>query len=274
MSLPSDDPQQPPADASDVFADLRLHSLTSLQANPERVICSGCKKSRRYWCADCERLLVPDAPDVKLPLRIEILQASAEVPQRSTAQHVSMLCPADAKVWRPFPDCMSDFEENVLRGREAGTVALLYPDEDAMSPEEAVEKLPALSTLVVVDAKWHKSVSMAQHPAFQELPRVKLSAPKEGAQRCSNFWRYSPTKAAGSQMFNENIVNSLLATVEAIHCFVSSYGVAKELAAPGDYDNLLWLFAHNHSLVRRVYEENPGKRDRIMRKSKGLLAGF
>lgn len=250
MSLPAEHTPPPIAAASNVFADLRLHPLTSLQANPERVICTGCQKSRRYWCADCERLLVPDAPDVKLPLRVEIVQASAEVPQRSTAQHVSMLCPADAKVWRPFPDCMDEFEESVLRGRDPGTVALLYPDDGALSPEEAAEKLPALSTLVVVDAKWHKSVSMAQHAAFRQLPRVKLSSPKEGTQRRSNFWRYSPTKASGSQMFNAEEVKSLLATVEAIHGFVSSFGVAKGLGAPGDYDNLLWLFAHNHSLVR------------------------
>lgn len=248
--------------------------MTSLEASPERVICAGCEKSRRYWCADCEELLVPDAPVVKLPLRVEILQARAEVPQRSTAQHVSMLCPADAKVWRPFPDCVDEFEKIVLRGREAGTVALLYPDEGALTPEEAAVQLPMLSTLVVVDAKWHKSVSMAQYPAFRQLPRIRLSSPTDGTQRTSNFWRYSPTKGAGSQMFNQSIVSSLLATVEAIHCFMSSYGVAKGLALPGDYDDLLWLFAHNHNLVRRVYEENPGKRERIMRKSKGLLADF
>lgn len=256
------------------FAGLRLHPLTSLETNPARVVCAGCQKSRRYWCADCEQILVSDAPTVKLPLRIEILQASAEVPQRSTAQHVSMLSPAEAKVWRPFPECMDAFEDAVLKDRADGTVALLYPDEDAITPEEVVTHLPCLATLVVVDAKWHKSVSMAQHPAFQGLPRVKLSPLEEGSQRSSKFWRYSPTKGAGSQMFNESIVSGLLATVEAIHCFVSAFGVAKGVATAGDYDNLLWLFAHNHSLVKRVYEESPGKRERIMRKSKGLLSDF
>jgi DTW domain-containing protein YfiP len=256
------------------FAGLQLHPLTCLQANPDRVVCSVCQKSRRYYCAECVKLLVSDAPIVKLPLRVEILQASAEVPQRSTAQHVSLLSTEDAKVWRPFPDCMEEFEENVLRKCPTGTAAILYPCDDALTPEEAVEQLPNLSTLIVIDAKWHKSVSMSQHAAFQGLPQVKLSPPAPGSQRMSHFWRYSPKKGDGSAIFNADAVKGLLATVEAIHCFVTGYGVAKGVGMPGDYDNLLWLFVHNHSLVKRVYDAAPGKRERIMRKSKGLLADF
>jgi DTW domain len=225
------------------FAALKLHPLTSLQSAPGRTICDGCARSRRYWCCDCSRILSDDAPTVKLPLRVEICQSNGEQPKRSTAQHASMLS-SDARVWRPFPACAPDFEASVLRDRAPGTVALLYPSDDALTPEEAVQTLPHLTTLVVVDANWHKSVAMSKHAAFASLPRVKLSAPEPGVERGTRFWRYSPTRGAGSPMFNEDMVRGLLSTIEAIHAFVTSFGVAQGVAAPGDYDNLLWLFAY------------------------------
>lgn len=74
-------------------------------------------------------------------------------------------------------------------------------------------------------------------------------------------------------MFNEHSVKGLLSTIEAIHAFCTAYGCAKGVS-PGAYDNLLWLFVFNYSRVKEVYEAAPGKRDRIMRKSKGLLREF
>jgi hypothetical protein len=176
-------------------------------------------------------------------------------------------------VWRPFPDCLSEFHAAVIRDQAVGTVAVLYPTEDALTPEEALVQYPNLERLIVIDANWSKSIAILKSPELAGLPRVKLSSPADGYSRQSRFWRYAPTRGVDSKMFNENAVRGLLSTIEAIYSFCDSYGSAKG-APVGAYDNLLWLFAFNWQRVKEVYVAAPGKRDRIMRKSKGLMSEF
>lgn len=110
------------------FADCNLSSHDVLHVS-ERTTCPKCGKKRRYFCADCGTALIADAsllPKVSLPLQIEILQSGAEVPQRSTAQHIPLLAADLARVWRPFPECAKRFRSEVLDGAEDGTVAVLY----------------------------------------------------------------------------------------------------------------------------------------------------
>lgn len=257
------------------FEELKLHPFTSLE-KAARTRCEGCDTSRRYWCGACCRLLVSDGPpSVSLPVSIDVIQSAAETPQKSTAQHIAILAPQFGKVWRPFPDCMTKFHEEVVQSAEKDTVAVLYPSTDALTPAEAAEKLPPLKRLIVVDANWSKSVHILSSDELKGLPHVKLPPPPPGAVRQSRFWRYAPTRGAESKMFNEDSVKSLLSTVEAVHGFCNAYAKARGLIdEDGAYDNLLWLFAFNWHKVREVYVTAPGKRARIMRKSKGLMSEF
>lgn len=202
-------------------------------------------------------------PRVALPLQVSILQARAEVPQRSTAQHAALLAPDHARVHRPFPECAASFAADPLP--TDGTVALLYPSEGALTPSEAAASLPSLAHLVVIDASWSKSVSLLEAPCLQRLPRVSLP-PGLGTR----FWRYAPLRGDNSALFNKDTIGGLLATIEAVHRFCDAFGVAKG-GVSGACDDLLWLFAFQYGRVREVYEQAPGKRQRIIRKSKGLL---
>lgn len=71
-----------------------------------------------------------------------------------------------------------------------------------------------------------------------------------------------------------------MSTVEAVHSFCNAFGGQQQHTDEdddddeGQYDNLLWLFAFLHARVRDVYAQSPGKRERIVRKSKGLLTQF
>lgn len=64
-----------------------------------------------------------------------------------------------------------------------------------------------------------------------------------------------------------------MSTVESVHRFCDAYNRAAGLEA-GLVDDLLWIFAFLHGRVKEVYEQAPGKRQRILRKSRGLLDGF
>jgi hypothetical protein len=116
-----------------------------------------------------------------------------------------------------------------------------------------------------------------KHKKLSKLPRVKLAPLEPGAERQSRFWRYSRLKGAGSAMFNESNVNTFLSSIEAVYFFCVGYAeriMRKKSFDPHEYDNLLWLFAFNYAQVKAVYDAEPGKRARIMRKSKGLLKEF
>lgn len=114
--------------SDDPFSDLKLSSHAPLQGN-RRTPCPGqCGKSRRYYCAECIKPLVV-MPNIALPLQVHVLQAGAERPQRSTAQHVALLAPAHATVWRPFPECSDAFRTGVLEGAPLRSVAVLYVDK-------------------------------------------------------------------------------------------------------------------------------------------------
>lgn len=111
----------------DPFAHLKLSPHDPL-INASRTSCTGpCAKKRRYFCAECLISLLPQGshmPQVHLPVKLHILQAGAEQPQRSTAQHIPLLSP-DARVWRPFPECIEQFKTEVVADAEEGSVAVL-----------------------------------------------------------------------------------------------------------------------------------------------------
>lgn len=109
---------------------------------------------------------------------------------------------------------------------------------------------------------------MVQTPWLNTLPKVTLPPGMR-----SRFWRYAPKRSEHSEHFSPDKVESLLSTVEAVHRFCDAFGRAQG-RDESFCDDLLWLFAFVHGRVRSVYQNAPGKRERIIRKSKGLLDQF
>lgn len=119
-----------------------------------------------------------------------------------------------------------------------------------------------------MDSSWTKSVPLMREACLSGLPRVTIPQGKG-----TLFWRYAPKRSEHSEHFSPDKVGSLMSTVESVHRFFDAYNQAAGGMA-GECDDLLWLFAYLHGRVREVYERSPGKRQRIMRKSKGLLSEF
>ena len=250
-----------------VFSDLKISSHEALQKSG-RVACSGgCGKRRRYWCGECVRALVEPAcavPYVFLPLKVDILQSHSEPPQKSTAQQVAILAPDDARIYRPFPECATAYHESVLSKCKPGTVAVLHPSSDAVDASAIGEALPQLERVIVLDCPWGKVNCLMKNPLLRSLPRVKVLPDRE-----SRFWRYPPTRGENS-LFSKSDVRMCLSSVEAVHQFADALNVARGKER-GLCDNILWFFTFQHCRVAQVYQQAPGKRHRIERKSKGLL---
>lgn len=107
-----------------------------------------------------------------------------------------------------------------------------------------------------------------REPCLLDLPRVTIPPGQS-----TRFWRYAPKRGERSEHFSPDKVVSLMSSVESVHRFCDVYNQAVGGKA-GECDDLLWLFAFLHARVREVYEHAPEKRQRILRKSKGLLSKF
>mmetsp|Transcript_8900 Transcript_8900/g.17939 ORF Transcript_8900/g.17939 Transcript_8900/m.17939 type:complete len:288 (-) Transcript_8900:880-1743(-) len=282
-------------------AGLKLSSFASLdQASElERVCCVGCSRSRRYYCGECCRALLPTdsapAPSVELPFRVDILQSGTEQPSKSTAAHAVILAPAYVRIWRPAPACIADFLSSLREdfgdtdgepSGEGDLVFVLHPGETALTPTEvALRNGESMKRLVVIDSSWTKSSGIVQ--ALEREVKGKVvhvgldpeaaaaADPKFASHRSSGFWRFPPVRGERS-FFNPTMASQLKSTIEAIHSFAVQWSLAvnPHEKYDGRFDDLLWLFSYQRSLVQHVYETHPGKRARLMRKSKNLLSDF
>lgn len=111
-----------------VFGDLRLSSHEALHRCARKRCPGACGKQRRYYCCECLIPMMEPAsalPSVTLPLHIHVLQSGGERPQRSTAQHIALLAPKHATIWRPFPECGTRFRTSIIERSKPGSVAVL-----------------------------------------------------------------------------------------------------------------------------------------------------
>lgn len=133
------------------FSEYNIAPFDVLQ-NAARVKCEGCGKSKRFWCGECAKLLLPDSQLIPestvLPLKFEILQSLREKPQSSTAGQAACLAPGYVRVWRDE----AKFKSQVLENAD-DSIGILYPCQKA----KLLSELPNIQTLVLIDSPWTKS---------------------------------------------------------------------------------------------------------------------
>lgn len=186
------------------------------------------------------------------------IQHPKEHKSKSSAIHAKVIAPDHTQIFE-FPNIPKFLEE------EPESAVLLYPTKDAISVEQVVQKLqnqalPAATTtttttttadaskpakplkyVVFIDSTWQQSKSILRDPRMLKIPRVKISSHK------TLFWRY------------QNLDETFLATIEAIYFFFREFSIYnyKNQEYNGEYDDLLFLFAFNYSLIQEHYEQHP-----------------
>ena len=223
---------------------LKLASFDIFDAVTTRFKCSTCDRSSKWFCPECaipHPEVAGKLPNVVLPMSVDVLW----IPDKSnrgasTASHAVLLAPLHSRVVR-FPDQMdSTYGEDSL-GEET---VVLYPSENALSLSEL--DLTTVSRVVVLDSTWGRV------PAFLEDKRIAKARHVAVAPGTKTlFWRYQPASI-------EN--DSFLCTVEAVYWlfrahFDASHSGKVEYA--GEYDNLLYIFAHQHNFISQRRGENP-----------------
>lgn len=86
------------------FPNLNIDDNSYLFEVEDRFNCSGCEKSRKFFCYSCS---IPNPigiiPKIKLPMKIDIVKHKKELVGKSTSCHATLLAPEDVKIYE-YPE--------------------------------------------------------------------------------------------------------------------------------------------------------------------------
>ncbi|KAF9993065.1 DTW domain-containing protein 1 [Entomortierella chlamydospora] len=270
----------------------------------EKKHCPTCNKNVRYFCSKCLKLVnCPEGsvPQLKLPIKIDVIKHENERDGKSTALHAKILAPDDVEVygWKSMPRY-----ENVDR------LLLLFPSPGAKTLSEIDPS--SFDKLVVIDGTWEQANKMSKSDSpLVRMKRVTI-APHE-----TLFWRH------------QRKTDDHLATIEAIYYFLREYhetylsaipdpvlqvandeevsilkrdsesndnaGVSESSSEPGatakkvitphkewidsqklgpytnQFDDMLWFYKYFYELIQRTYRERTDGREFTLRHKKGYI---
>ncbi|KAF9912739.1 DTW domain-containing protein 1 [Linnemannia zychae] len=188
------------------FAQFNISS-TDVLDTIEKAHCPDCNRNVRYFCNRCLKLVgCPEGavPQLKLPIKLDVIKHEQERDGKSTALHAKILAPDHVEVyaWKDMPKY-----ENVDR------LLLLFPSPGAKQLSEIDPT--SFDKLVVIDGTWEQANKMAKSDSpLLRMKRVTI-APHE-----TLFWRHQ--KKASDH----------LATIEAIYYFLREYHETYLTAVP------------------------------------------
>ncbi|XP_057204313.1 tRNA-uridine aminocarboxypropyltransferase 1 [Triplophysa rosa] len=228
-----------------------------------RMKCSSCGASRMFYCYSCGALvgLDPrDVPNVKLPVKVDIIKHPNETDGKSTAMQARLLAPQDVTIYT-YP-CIPELDTS------AENIVLLFPGPDAMTVEELWEHFSAdtcggeprpkrlkvkeqsggaethicpIHRVIFIDSTWNQTTRIITDERLQALPNVELKS------RRTCFWRHQ----RGSP-------DTYLATVEAVYYFLKDLHSHYLPPYEGEYDNLLFFFSFLYKLINKA-KQTAGK---------------
>ncbi|XP_071942586.1 tRNA-uridine aminocarboxypropyltransferase 1-like [Antedon mediterranea] len=259
-----------------LLKNLKLASHSILESMNGRSPCPNCKASRKFYCYTCYvpvEELKDKVPQVKLPLKIDIIKHPKEIDGKSTAVHAGLISPNDVTIYT-FP-CIPDFESSEK-------VVLVFPSKDAVKLDD-IFKVPkddkkegkeddkkegkeddkkegvkeqidsSFTRVVFIDSTWNQSNQIFRDERLKGLPCIILNS------RETCFWRTQKDKP-----------NTYLATIEAIYYFLVDYHnlTHDDIPYDGRYDNLLYFYAFMYKVVEKSNEEKKHEGMENIRKRK------
>ncbi|XP_034949705.1 DTW domain-containing protein 1 [Chelonus insularis] len=237
----------------DPFCRLKIDDASILDSINDRTICGKCYKSRKFFCYTCYTPVIDQKyfPQVKLPIKIDIIKHRKEIDGKSTAIHAAILAPNDVTIYTypDFPTFAADDK-----------VVLIFPRKNASTIESLVSynqfkennqdkttlgnKNIPITRAVFIDSTWQQTKAIYNDERLKALPCVILKS------RISQFWRHQKKSPRW-----------YLATIEAIHQFLielheCSYDITSPKEYCGQYDNLLYLFKYMYDKIHTFYDHN------------------
>ncbi|RVE74292.1 hypothetical protein OJAV_G00020550 [Oryzias javanicus] len=254
---------------------LASHKVLERAQQTGRLRCSKCGGSRMFFCYTCCSLVgvsIQEIPNIKLPVKIDIIKHPNETDGKSTAIHAKILAPSDATIYT-YP-CIPEYEKDkvvlVFPGSEAvsvkdiqrclgdrrkmklhdhleephpkrlkieevegGTQAAKNPEAEATDEKS---KVFPLQRVVFIDSTWNQTNKIITDERLQGLLQVELKTRK------TCFWRHQKDKP-----------DTYLSTIEAIYYFLLEFHQSFLVQEyNGEYDNLLFFYSYLHSVINKA----------------------
>ncbi|XP_011499523.1 PREDICTED: DTW domain-containing protein 1 isoform X2 [Ceratosolen solmsi marchali] len=159
------------------FHQLQIDNANCLNTIEGREICEKCYKSRKFFCYSCYLPVIDKKyiPQIKLPIKIDIIKHIQEIDGKSTAIHAAIIAPEDVKIYTypNFPE-FSETEKAVLIF--PSVTALNVKDLFILKKEQNIEtntkiiknELP-ITRAVFIDSTWHQTKSIYKDHRLQSL---------------------------------------------------------------------------------------------------------
>ncbi|ORZ29070.1 DTW domain-domain-containing protein [Lobosporangium transversale] len=225
-------------------------SSTDVLDTIEKKHCPTCNKNVRYFCNKCLNLVncpKGSVPQLKLPIKIDVIKHEQERDGKSTALHAKILAPQDVEVygWKSMP-----------KYEDVDRLLLLFPSPDAKRLSEIDPA--SFDKLVVIDGTWDQANKMSKsNSPLLRMKRVTI-APHE-----TLFWRH------------QRKADDHLATIEAIYYFLREYHETYLSDKLGPYtnqfDDMLWFYKYFYELIQRTYRERTDGREFTMKHKAGYI---
>ncbi|GLC43990.1 hypothetical protein PLESTB_000217400 [Pleodorina starrii] len=231
--------RRPDWELPELHSDLQLAPLDVLHTHKERIKCPKCGRSRAHYCYDCLQPLVP-FPQVDLPFRVSIVTHEHESASKNTGVQLAIL--AAGKV-----DMHSIAQ--VPTDVDPSRCVVLFPSDTALEVEQL--EPDSIDRLFIIDSRWKKAGELVRTDTFRAMRAVKLSRTR------SAFWRFH----------TRGVAEEGVCTIEALFFFLDALAKQGKLSdprftAPHAFDNLLWYFVYQHTVVqqachKRLQERGP-----------------
>ncbi|XP_062922018.1 tRNA-uridine aminocarboxypropyltransferase 1 [Mobula hypostoma] len=277
---------------SDFLKGLKLASQTVLETLQQngRSKCPKCQSSRMFYCYSCYLLVdgvsIDKIPQVKLPLKIDIIKHPNETDGKSTAVHAKLLAQDDVSIYT-YP-CMPEYKDNTHE------VVVVFPGPNSISLDDLPKYLSNIAGKKSVPIKSSKNVLSHNECITCEGPALKrakceynldgenLVTEQDPGQVETNLtplkrvifidstWNQT-NKIITDERLQELLhvelrtqkthfwrnqkgkPNTYLATIEAIYYFLVDYHrlILKENYS-GEYDNLLFFYSFMYRLINKA----------------------
>lgn len=280
---------------SDFFKDLILASQTVLETVQQkgRSKCPKCQSSRMFYCYSCFLLVdgvtSDKIPQVKLPLKIDIIKHPNETDGKSTAVHAKLLAQDDVNIYT-YP-CMPEYKDI------SNEVAVVFPGPKSIALDDLPKYLSTIAGKKPQPTKSSKNALSHENITCEgpEIKRAKYdhkhqqSLDEENPVKEQNVGEMEthPTplkrvifidstwnqtnKIITDERLQELLhvelrsqkthfwrkqkgkPDTYLATIEAIYYFLADYHrlFLKE-NYNGEYDNLLFFYSFMHKLINKA----------------------
>lgn len=234
------------------FPNLNIDDSSHFFDVEERFKCSGCKRSRKFFCYSCS---TPKAgqtpPNVKLPMKIDIIKHKRELVGKSTSCHARLISPDDVTIYE-YPDIPNyEGEEGVVLifvSPTAIDIKTLFKGHTTLKVKEnfghAIGKMPPmllkkkLSEIVVEEARedYESNEMLNNEYTLDNLPIKKAIFIDSTWSQCKSIFKDDRLKDLTTLIIQNRITKFwrpnqkdhpdwFLATIEAIHQFLFEFHV-------------------------------------------------